>query len=131
MRDLLSDLPALAGKGFAGPELIVDCFAGGGGASTGIYLALGRHPDIAVNHDAEALAMHRANHPSTLHVSKNIYQVDPMDLCHNRPVGLLWATRLQALFQGEGRAAGQAQYSRPCLDCCHLGKACQAACYHS
>lgn len=92
MRDLLSELPALAGKGFSGPELIVDCFAGGGGASTGIFLALGRHPDIAVNHDPEALAMHRANHPETLHVSKNIYKVDPMDLCHNRPVGLLWAS---------------------------------------
>lgn len=92
MRDLLSDLPPVAGRGYTGPELIVDCFAGGGGASTGIYLALGRHPDIAVNHDPEALAMHRANHPSTLHVSKNIYQVDPMDLCHNRPVGLLWAS---------------------------------------
>ncbi len=91
MRDLLTDLPAVAGRP-GGRELIIDCFAGGGGASTGIFQALGRHPDIAVNHDAEALAMHRANHPSTLHVSKNIYQVDPMDLCHNRPVGLLWAS---------------------------------------
>lgn len=92
MRDLLSDLPPFAGKRPSGSELIVDCFAGGGGASTGIYMALGRHPDIAVNHDPEALAMHRANHPETLHVSKNIYKVDPMDLCHNRPVGLLWAS---------------------------------------
>ncbi|MCK7615199.1 DNA cytosine methyltransferase [Roseibium sediminicola] len=91
MRDLLTDLPAISGRPES-REMIIDCFAGGGGASTGIFQALGRHPDIAVNHDAEALAMHRANHPDTLHVSKNIYQVDPMDLCHNRPVGLLWAS---------------------------------------
>lgn len=90
MRDLLSDFAPMGGA--AGPELIVDCFAGGGGASTGIYLALGRHPDIAVNHDRAALAMHRANHPSTLHVSRNIYQVDPMDLVGRRRVGLLWAS---------------------------------------
>jgi DNA (cytosine-5)-methyltransferase 1 len=91
MRDLLSGLPPIPGRSFDG-ELIVDCFAGGGGASEGIFQATGRHPDIAVNHDAQALAMHRANHPETLHVSKNIWQVDPMELCHNRPVGLLWAS---------------------------------------
>lgn len=91
MRDLFPDFAPIAG-GPDGPELIVDCFAGGGGASHGIYMATGRHPDIAVNHDAEALAMHRANHPQTLHVSKNIYQVDPIDLVGNRRVGLLWAS---------------------------------------
>ncbi len=73
-------------------EMIIDNFAGGGGASTGIYMALGRHPDIAINHSEAALAMHRANHPETLHVSKNIYQVDPLDLVGRRPVGLLWAS---------------------------------------
>ncbi len=73
-------------------ELIIDSFAGGGGASTGIYMALGRHPDIAINHSEAALAMHRANHPETLHVSKNIYQVDPLDLVGRNPVGLLWAS---------------------------------------
>lgn len=73
-------------------EMIVDSFAGGGGASQGIFEALGRHPDIAINHDAAALAMHRANHPETLHVSKNIYKVDPLDYVGRRPVGLLWAS---------------------------------------
>lgn len=92
MRDLLSDLPPIAGRGYDGPELIVDCFAGGGGASTGIFEALGRHPDYAVNHDPIALAMHRANHPETIHLSRNLWQVDPMEVCRNRPVGLLWAS---------------------------------------
>jgi DNA (cytosine-5)-methyltransferase 1 len=70
--------------------LIVDSFAGGGGASTGIEMALGRSPDIAINHNAAALAMHEANHPGTLHLSKNIWQVDPLEAVGNRPVGLAW-----------------------------------------
>lgn len=73
-------------------ELIVDSFAGGGGASTGIEMALGRSPDYAINHDPEALALHRANHPDTIHLSKNIYKVDPMDVVGRRKVGLLWAS---------------------------------------
>ena len=70
--------------------LIVDSFAGGGGASTGIELALGRSPDIAINHSAEALALHAANHPDTLHLSKNIWKVDPLEAVGNRRVGLAW-----------------------------------------
>lgn len=73
-------------------ELIVDSFAGGGGASTGIEMALGRSPDYAINHDPEALALHRANHPDTVHLSKNIYKVDPLDVVGRRKVGLLWAS---------------------------------------
>ncbi|WEJ60207.1 DNA cytosine methyltransferase [Devosia sp. FJ2-5-3] len=73
-------------------ELIIDSFAGGGGASTGIEMALGRSPDYAINHDPEALALHRANHPDTVHLSKNIYKVDPMDVVGRRKVGLLWAS---------------------------------------
>ncbi|TAK50252.1 MAG: hypothetical protein EPO23_03335 [Xanthobacteraceae bacterium] len=73
-------------------ELIVDSFAGGGGASTGIERALGLSPDIAINHDATALAMHAANHPSTLHLPHNIWKVDPLAVCDGRPVGLLWAS---------------------------------------
>jgi DNA (cytosine-5)-methyltransferase 1 len=73
-------------------ELIVDSFAGGGGASTGIEMALGRSPDYAINHDPEALALHAANHPETVHLSKNIWQVDPIDVVGRRPVGLLWAS---------------------------------------
>lgn len=73
-------------------ELIVDSFAGGGGASTGIEMALGRSPDYAINHDPEALALHAANHPQTVHLSKNIYKVDPMEVVGRRKVGLLWAS---------------------------------------
>ena len=71
-------------------ELIIDSFAGGGGASTGIEMALGRSPDYAINHDAEALALHAANHPQTVHLSKNIYKVDPLDYVAGRHVGLAW-----------------------------------------
>lgn len=73
-------------------ELIVDSFAGGGGASTGIEMALGRSPDFAINHDDVALSMHRANHPKTSHLPHNIWKVDPSALCAGRPVGLLWAS---------------------------------------
>ncbi|MBZ8133247.1 DNA cytosine methyltransferase [Afifella sp. IM 167] len=73
-------------------ELIVDSFAGGGGASTGIEMALGRSPDYAINHDAEALAMHAINHPDCVHLSKDIWQVCPFDVVGRRPVGLLWAS---------------------------------------
>lgn len=71
-------------------ELVIDSFAGGGGASSGIQAALGRAPDFAINHDVEALAMHAANHPECIHVSKNVWQVDPLELVGNRPVGLAW-----------------------------------------
>ena len=70
--------------------LIVDSFAGGGGASTGIFMALGRSPDIAINHNVNALAMHAANHPETLHLSENIWNVDPLKVIGSRPVGLAW-----------------------------------------
>lgn len=72
--------------------LIVDSFAGGGGASTGIEEALGISPDIAINHDGEALAMHEANHPTTLHVTHNIWKVHPAKVTKGRQVGLLWAS---------------------------------------
>lgn len=71
-------------------ELIVDNFAGGGGASRGIELALGRSPDIAVNHDPEALAMHEANHPLTRHLCGNVWDVDPRKVTRGRKVGLAW-----------------------------------------
>lgn len=72
------------------PPMIVDSFAGGGGASTGIEMALGRSPDLAINHNAAALALHAANHPQTLHLSENIYKVDPLDYLSGRHVGLAW-----------------------------------------
>ena len=70
--------------------LIIDSFAGGGGASTGIEMALGRSPDIAINHNAAALALHEANHPQTLHISQNVYKVDPLDYLQCAHVGLAW-----------------------------------------
>jgi len=73
-------------------ELVIDLFAGGGGASTGIELALGRHVDIAVNHDPEAVALHQANHPQTLHYVSDVFEVDPLAVTDGRPVGLLWAS---------------------------------------
>src|SRR5262249_10113192 len=84
-------------------ELIVDSFAGGGGASTGITWALGRDPDVAVNHNADAIAMHKANHPKTRHYISDVFEVDPLEACNlKRPwtkaqtdrgefrVGLFW-----------------------------------------
>lgn len=71
-------------------ELVVDNFAGGGGASTGIAAALGRDPDIAINHSPEAIAVHRANHPATQHYLENVWDVDPVEACGARPVGLAW-----------------------------------------
>lgn len=71
-------------------ELIIDNFAGGGGASTGIELALGRHVDIAINHDAKAIAMHTANHPQTKHFCESVWDIDPREVTQGRPVGLVW-----------------------------------------
>ena len=71
-------------------ELIVDQFAGGGGASLGIELALGRSPDIAINHDPEAVALHAANHPTTQHYCESVWDVDPLAVTGGRPVGLMW-----------------------------------------
>ncbi|MGB3415759.1 MAG: DNA cytosine methyltransferase, partial [Mesorhizobium sp.] len=72
------------------PPMIVDSFAGGGGASTGIEMALGRSPDITINHNPAALALHEANHPDTLHISENVYHVDPLDYLRGKHVGLAW-----------------------------------------
>lgn len=73
-------------------ELIVDSFAGGGGASTGIEAALGRPVDIAVNHNAEALALHAVNHPHTVHIREDVWAVDPRAALGKRQIGLLWAS---------------------------------------
>ncbi len=71
-------------------ELIVDNFAGGGGASTGIELATGYSVDIAINHDPEAIKMHKANHPNTKHYCENVWAVDPAKACTGHPVALAW-----------------------------------------
>lgn len=71
-------------------ELIVDNFAGGGGASTGIEMATGYSVDIAINHDPDAIRMHKANHPNTKHYCEDVWQVDPVKACNGHPVGLAW-----------------------------------------
>ena len=71
-------------------EIIVDNFAGGGGASTGIELATGRQVAIAINHDPDAILMHRTNHPYTEHLQASVWDVDPVAVCRGRPVGLAW-----------------------------------------
>lgn len=71
-------------------ELIVDNFAGGGGASTGIEMATGYSVDIAINHDPEAIKMHKANHPNTKHYCENVWAVDPVKACNGHPVALAW-----------------------------------------
>lgn len=71
-------------------ELIIDNFAGGGGASTGIEMATGRPVDIAINHDPQAISMHTVNHPGTKHYLDDVWQVDPREVTQGRPVGLAW-----------------------------------------
>ncbi|HCE3234781.1 TPA: DNA cytosine methyltransferase [Vibrio parahaemolyticus] len=71
-------------------EIVVDNFAGGGGASTGMELGLNRHVDIAINHDPAAIDMHRVNHPETKHYCESVWDVDPVEACSGRPVGLAW-----------------------------------------
>ena len=86
-------------------ELIVDNFAGGGGASTAIEVATGYSVDIAINHDPEAIKMHKANHPNTMHYCENVWAVDPAKACKGHPVGLAWFSpanilvRLKAVSQ--------------------------------
>lgn len=71
-------------------ELIIDNFAGGGGASTGIEQAMGRPVDVAINHDPGAIAMHEVNHPHTRHYCESVWDVDPLEVTGGRPVGLAW-----------------------------------------
>ena len=73
-------------------EKIVDSFAGGGGASTGIELATGRVVDVAINHDPDAILMHKTNHPHTTHYQASVWDVDPLEVTGGSPVGLLWAS---------------------------------------
>jgi len=87
-------------------EIIVDNFAGGGGASTGIELAIGRSVDIAINHDPNAIAMHTTNHPDTLHYCESVFDVDPDAATAGRPVGLAW-------FSPDCRHFSKAKGSKP------------------
>ncbi|WP_405053545.1 DNA cytosine methyltransferase [Serratia ureilytica] len=87
-------------------ELIVDNFAGGGGASTGIEMATGRSVDIAINHDENAIAMHTTNHPETLHYCESVFDIDPVAATAGRPVGLAW-------FSPDCRHFSKAKGSKP------------------
>lgn len=87
-------------------ELIVDNFAGGGGASTGIEQALGRPVDIAINHDPAAIATHKINHPHTQHYCESVWDIDPVKACKGRPVGLAW-------FSPDCKHFSKAKGSRP------------------
>lgn len=71
-------------------EIIVDNFAGGGGASTGIELATGRPVAVAINHDPAAILLHKTNHPHTLHLQESVWDIDPIKVCGGHPVGLAW-----------------------------------------
>lgn len=73
-------------------ELIIDCFAGGGGVSVGIEMALGRPVDIAINHDPDAILMHKTNHPTTLHLTEDIFKVNLRKYVKNQHVALMWAS---------------------------------------
>lgn len=89
----MSELTSKLSKQFADnfdEKLIVDNFAGGGGASTGIYLATGRHPNYAINHNPEALAIHKANHPTTIHIKTDIWEHNPRFFVHGRRVKFVW-----------------------------------------
>lgn len=73
-------------------EMIIDAFAGGGGASVGIEMALGRQVDVAVNHDPDAILMHKTNHPNTVHLTEDIFKVDLKKYTRGRHVALMWAS---------------------------------------
>ena len=91
-------------------KLIVDNFAGGGGASTGIEMATGISVDIAINHDSEAIRMHKTNHPSTKHYCESVWDVDPV-------------TGLQAFFQGKRWKAERQENKGTCVGGSALGRA--------
>lgn len=73
-------------------DLIIDCFAGRGGASVGIEMALGRQVDIAINHDPQAILLHKTNHPDTLHITEDIFKVDILKYTRGRHIGMMWAS---------------------------------------
>lgn len=90
-------------------EIFVDNFAGGGGASTGIELATGQPVTIAINHDPDAIAMHKANHPYTEHYQESVWAIDPVEVCKGHPVGLAWFSPDCRHFS---RAKGRAPVSK-------------------
>jgi DNA (cytosine-5)-methyltransferase 1 len=103
-------------------EIIVDNFAGGGGASTGIELAIGRSVDIAINHDPAAIAMHKANHPNTEHYCESVWDVDPVKACRGRRVGLAWfSPDCKHFSKAKGSKPVEKKDSRFSLDSTEMG----------
>lgn len=92
MQTNTSHSPVLVNSADVRSELFVDNFAGGGGTSTGIFLATGRQVDIAVNHDDNAIAMHRTNHPESFHYCESVWDVKPREAVNGRPVALCWCS---------------------------------------
>lgn len=100
-------------------ELIIDNFAGGGGASTGIELALGLPVDIAINHDPNAIAMHKVNHPFTRHYCESVWDVDPRKVTQGRPVALAWfSPDCKHFSKAKGGKPVERARSRGLGDCC-------------
>jgi DNA (cytosine-5)-methyltransferase 1 len=108
---------AAASLPYSGEPIIIDSFAGGGGASTGIEQALGRSPDYAINHNAAALALHAVNHPETVHLSENVYKIDPLDYLRGKHVGLAWFSPDCKHFS---KAKGGKPVSRNIRDLCWI-----------
>ena len=106
-------------------NLIVDAFAGGGGASVGIEMALGRSVDIAINHDPEAIRMHTVNHPGAIHLTEDIFEVDLKKYIKGRHVALMWASpdcTRQKDHSREKRASGscRGQYTNTQRRSCRM-----------
>ena len=107
-------------------NLIIDAFAGGGGASVGIEMALGRPVDIAINHDPDAILMHKTNHPGTLHLTEDIFKVDLQKYVGGRHAEICWEparsvdvgfARLYEPFKSERRSAEKAGTSYSSVGC--------------
>ncbi|MDI7864319.1 DNA cytosine methyltransferase [Rhizobiaceae bacterium n13] len=113
----IDDIHVFAERQGWGDPIIIDSFAGGGGASTGIEQALGRSPDYAINHNADALALHAANHPETIHLSENVYRIDPLDYLRGKHIGLAWFSPDCKHFS---KAKGGKPVSRNIRDLCWI-----------
>ncbi len=103
-------------------EIIVDNFAGGGGASTGIELATGLSVDIAINHDPAAIAMHQVNHPDTEHYCESVWEVDPREAAKGLADWFsLVLPGLQTFFKSQGRQTRREEYPRACVGSGQVG----------
>lgn len=109
-------------------EIVVDNFAGGGGASTGIKMAIGRDVDIAINHDPAAIAMHKANHPYTEHYNESVWDIDPVTATGGRPVGLCWFSPDCKHFSKAKVESRLIKYPRAGVGCPEMGGNSAATC---